>query len=67
MADVHPSVEGEVVVPCIGFGARKGIVPVDNLDPIHDEMGGGPGLPHLSSPRSDCLDEGGRGDAPAAR
>ena len=67
MADVHPSVEGEVVVPCIGFGARKGIVPVDTLDHVLGEVSGGPGLPHLSSHRSGCLDEGGRGDAPAAR
>ena len=54
MTDVYPSVEQEVVVPCIGFGARKRMVPVDTL-------------PHLSSHRSGCLDEGGRGDAPAAR
>ena len=67
MADAHPSVEGEVVVPCIGFGARKRTVPVDTLDHVLGEVGGGPGLPHLSSPRSGCLDEGGRGDAPAAR
>ena len=66
MADVHPSVEGEVVVPCIGFGVREG-VPVDTLDRVLGEVGGGPGLPHVSSPRSGCLDEGGRGDAPAAR
>ena len=54
MAEIYPSVEQEVVVPCIGFGARKRMVPVDTLPP-------------LSSHRSGCLDEGGRGDAPAAR
>ena len=62
-----PSVEQEVVVPCIGFGARKRMVPVDTLDHVLGEVCGGPGLPHLSSHRSGCLDEGGRGDAPAAR
>ena len=67
MTDVYPSVEQEVVVPCIGFGAGKRMVPVDTLDHVLGEVCGGPGLPHLSSHRSGCLDEGGRGDAPAAR
>ena len=66
MADVHPSVEGEVVVPCIGFGARKRTVPVDSLDHVLGDVGGGLELPHPSSHRSG-LDEEGRGDAPAAR
>ena len=66
MADAHPSVEGEVVVPCIGFGARKRTVPVDSLDHVLGDVGGGLELPHPSSHRSG-LDEEGRGDAPAAR
>ena len=60
MADVHPSVQGVVVVPCVGFEARKGAVPVGILVE-------GPGLHHLSSHRRGCLGEGERGDAPAAR
>ena len=65
-ADVPPSVEGVVVVPCVGFGTRKGTVPAGTLVHVLDVVEG-PGLHHLSSHRRGCLDEGERGDAPAAR
>ena len=67
MADVRPSVEGVVVVPCVGFGARKGTVPVDILVHVLVDVAEGPGLHHPSSYRRSCLDGGERGDAPAAR
>jgi hypothetical protein len=67
MADVHPSVEGAVVVPCVDFGTRKGTVPVGTLVHVFVDVAEGPGLHHPSSHRRGCLDGGGRGDAPAAR
>ena len=68
-AVVHPSIEGAVVVPCVGFETGKGkVVPVGTMVRFLVVVAEGPGLHPPSSPRvEEFLDGRGRGGAPAAK